>query len=62
MNAKAFTRIAAAIVVALTAGGCADEGFDPAPAPGTATAAPPPPPPPAPWSAATPPNSPQGTR
>lgn len=41
MNAKAFTRIAAAIVVALTAGGCADEGFDPAPAPGTATAAPP---------------------
>lgn len=41
MNAKAFTRIAAAIVVALTAGGCTDEGFDPAPAPGTATAAPP---------------------
>ncbi len=41
MNARAFTRIAAAIVVALTAGSCADEGFDPAPAPGTATAAPP---------------------
>lgn len=38
MNARAFTRIAAAIVVALTAGSCADEGFDPAPAPGTATA------------------------
>lgn len=41
MNARAFTRIAAAIVVALTAGSCADEGFDPAPAPGTATATPP---------------------
>ena len=40
MNARAFTRIAAAIVVALTAGSCADEGFAPAPAPGTATAAP----------------------